>query len=97
MHEPMEDISHSSHNNQTKVQLGCFLMGKGRNKVWILGRAVFLEKGRGVWDEGGVSWHTGRWGEMRGRRAAGKSLRDTVPAYWDEGFNFYKFRRVTHR
>lgn len=70
MHEPTGDIS-----SQEKVQLGCFLLEKGGNKVWILGRAIYLEKGEvcGTVAELG-SWYTGRWGEMRGSGAAGKRL-----------------------
>lgn len=51
-------------------------------KFWILGRALCLETGAGVWDEGGVSWQMGGWGEMRVRRALGRGthfvLRDKM-------------------
>lgn len=51
------------------------MLRKGGNKVWILGRAIYLEKGEVYGTKvGWGSWYMGRWGEMRGSGAAGKRL-----------------------
>lgn len=74
-------------------------MEKGGNEVWILGRAIYLEKGKVCGTVAGLgSWYTGRWGEMRAAEQLGRDshldLRDTIPAYCDEGFDSEMKKRI---
>lgn len=94
VHEPVGDISYFSPGSREGVQLATSGGIREKTKFWVLGRALYLEKGTRMWDEGGVGWHTGSW-ERRGsagqpRRGTHFALRDKVLLIACHGF-----RRVT--